>query len=75
MNFLICSFQLTVEMFDYLECELNLFLGGEFFCSIGPATSMLSTHRHRYSLTDRKYSLPDMCNVHNGERKQTDGER
>lgn len=25
-----CSFQLTVEMFDYLECELNLFLGGKF---------------------------------------------
>lgn len=24
------SFQLTVEMFDYLECELNLFLGGKF---------------------------------------------
>uniref|UniRef100_A0A673KAK6 Huntingtin-interacting protein 1-like n=1 Tax=Sinocyclocheilus rhinocerous TaxID=307959 RepID=A0A673KAK6_9TELE len=23
-------FQLTVEMFDYLECELNLFLGGKF---------------------------------------------
>lgn len=23
------SFQLTVEMFDYLECELNLFLGGK----------------------------------------------
>ena len=23
-----CSFQMTVEMFDYLECELNLFLAG-----------------------------------------------
>lgn len=23
------SFQLTVEMFDYLECELNLFLSGK----------------------------------------------
>lgn len=23
------SFQLTVEMFDYMECELNLFLTGE----------------------------------------------
>lgn len=46
MNFLICSFQLTVEMFDYLECELNLFLGGEFFCSIGAETSMLNTQTH-----------------------------
>lgn len=25
------SFQLTVEMFDYLECELNLFLNGKLF--------------------------------------------
>lgn len=25
------SFQLTVEMFDYLECELNLFLSGKLF--------------------------------------------
>lgn len=28
--FFSCSFQITVEMFDYLECELNLFLGGKF---------------------------------------------
>lgn len=26
---LVSSFQLTVEMFDYLECELNLFQTGE----------------------------------------------
>lgn len=30
------SFQLTVEMFDYLECELNLFQTGESFPPISP---------------------------------------
>lgn len=33
------SFQLTVEMFDYLECELNLFLGGKLFWSDCVVTS------------------------------------
>lgn len=38
------SFQLTVEMFDYLECELNLFLGGKLFCS--DCITLIHKHTH-----------------------------
>lgn len=36
---LVSSFQLTVEMFDYLECELNLFQTGESLPPIWPRLS------------------------------------
>lgn len=56
-----CSFQLTVEMFDYLECELNLFQTGEWLPSLltrlsgqspgrftfGPAFPCLHTGWHK----------------------------
>lgn len=43
------SFQLTVEMFDYLECELNLFQTGESCTALGGGLWELScAHRSSF---------------------------
>lgn len=43
------SFQLTVEMFDYLECELNLFQTGESLPPIWPRLSWELPNSKLYS--------------------------
>lgn len=44
------SFQLTVEMFDYLECELNLFQTGESLPPIWPRLPWALPHSQPSSL-------------------------
>lgn len=65
--FVFFSFQLTVEMFDYLECELNLFLGGKLFW---PVCNQLCLSQCLHTHTQEGLGLTDRCTVRNDAQKQ-----